>query len=167
MMKKIFSRATYHRTRVVGLLAYGTRALAEASNLVGYKNAEQDYRHTDKHRRLVMEHCSLLLCARKLTDGRTHRKFFSQEFLIYLVLTSTAYWHYLLSISSGRFSLMSSSHHNLEPLGRWHATTHILGCYFVKICNQRLCVVYICGTFQIFIPPMAAGVCHWIYLNII
>ena len=49
-------------------------AVAEASNLVGYKNAQQDYRHTDKHRRLVMERCSLLLRARKLTDGRTHRQ---------------------------------------------------------------------------------------------
>ena len=56
-----------------GLLARGTRTLAEAYNLVGYKNAQQDYRQTDKHRRLVMERYSFLLRARKLTDGRTHR----------------------------------------------------------------------------------------------
>ncbi len=46
----ILSRATYHRapryggvrTWVEGLLARGNRALAEASNLMGYKNAQQD-----------------------------------------------------------------------------------------------------------------------------
>ncbi len=46
----ILSRATYHRapryggmrTRMEGLLARGNHTLAEASNLMGYKNAQQD-----------------------------------------------------------------------------------------------------------------------------
>ena len=52
-MRYVLSCATYHmasrygavRTWVEGLLAQGDSELAEASNLMGYKNAQQDLLH--------------------------------------------------------------------------------------------------------------------------
>ncbi len=81
-----------------GVQARAIRALAEASNLVGYKNAHQDLTHIQEI--AIDEHC-----VRRFCNPSGWR------------LQTTRILRALVSPPP-----MSSRHRILEPYGRWHAT---------------------------------------------